>query len=302
MKKIALLLVTIIGIAIAVLYDYARFIQEETSIKFAGAGAIGQYSAHKDSMQKSSYQPASQESKNTPPAPPSQQQSPTSKLKIIKNAKIRFQVKDYAKSKPEIDRIIKKYSGYCSYEVESNTDSSLQDTITIRVPYENFEALVKELLVHAIYIDSKTITAEDVTEKFIDLEARLKAKKEVEKRYYEILRQAKNVEEILNVESELAKMREDIEAMEGKLRYLSDQVVYSSIELSYYQTLETVAPPPLPKPSFFRELWLGMKNGGRTLKGFIIGLVSIWPFLFIIFIIYIVIKRHWAKTKKDASV
>ena len=78
-----------------------------------------------------------------------------------------------------------------------------------------------------------------MTEEFVDLKARLKAKKELEDRYLQLLEQAKNVKEMLEIERELSNIREEIEAKEGRLQYLQNKVTLSTIYINFYKTTQS---------------------------------------------------------------
>jgi len=125
--------------------------------------------------------------------------------KIIKTASINFGVSDYKKSKENISKIISKHKGYVSSENESNTSYSISNTIIIRVPAENFETLLSDLEGEAKDFESKSINTNDVTEEFVDITTRLKNKKKVEAQYIELLKKAKTIAEILEVNKILTK-------------------------------------------------------------------------------------------------
>ena len=94
----------------------------------------------------------------------------------------------------------------------------------IRVPADRFDELLLIIEPLASKIESKNINTQDVTEEFIDVETRLKTKKELETRYLEILKQAKTVTDIISIESQIATVRSEIESMEGRINYLKNQV------------------------------------------------------------------------------
>ena len=78
-----------------------------------------------------------------------------------------------------------------------------------------------------------------MTEEFIDIEQRLKNKKEVQRRYIEILQnKAKTVEDVLAAEDKIRIIQEEIESREGRLRYLKDNIALSTINIEMYQELE----------------------------------------------------------------
>lgn len=200
-------------------------------------------------------------------------------LKIIKTASLRFQVKDYQKSRESILSIIKQYDGYLASENQQNGTDRITNTIVIRVPATNLDRLIDSLQGQAAYLDYKFIDARDVTEEFVDTEARLKAKREVEQRYLSVLKQAASVEDILAVESRLGQIREEIEATEGRLRYLNDQVDYSTVTLDIYQLLHRL---PRAESGFLGRLGKALVNGWNGLLGFIVFLTNIWPLIVIV--------------------
>ncbi len=211
--------------------------------------------------------------------------------KLIRNGHLEFKTDDVKKAKVEIEKISKELNGYISDETENNYDARVQYNQTIRVPADQFDALIASIEKLADKVENKGINTQDVTEEFIDVEARLKTKKELETRYSEILRQAKTVSEILEVESQLANVRAEIESMTGRLNYLKNQVSFSTLNVSYYQVLGTDF-------GFASKFVQSLKDGWDNLLSFLIGLVSLWPFVLGIgVIIFWWIKRRRAKQK-----
>ena len=122
----------------------------------------------------------------------------------------------------------------------------------------------------------ETISGQDVTEEFVDIETRLKTKKEVEKRYIEFLSRAKNIEEILKIENELRVIREEIEAKEGRLKFLNDRVAYSTINLNIYQNFDYTGASS-KKPGFLNKLAEGISAGWSGILNFMVMLTYLWP-------------------------
>ena len=213
--------------------------------------------------------------------------------KIIKEANITIEVKEYSESIFKIKEIIKKWKGYISSENERNFDYSINNGMVIRVPAENFEKLIEEILEVAKKVDLKSIAARDVTEEFIDIEARLNTKKEFEKRYLELLKQAKNVDDILQVEQQLRIIREEIEAKEGRLKYLNNKVSFSTIYLEVYQKVEDRY-----KNGFFTKIREALKEGWNVLLNFTIGIFYVWPFIIILLVVVFIFIRKYRRKRK----
>lgn len=206
--------------------------------------------------------------------------APLTSSKIIKNANIKLQVKKYATDLAQIKQIVTRQGGAISAENEYNSAYRLENNMVIRIPSQRFDTLVTELLAVAIYVENKQITSEDVTEQYVDIEARMNAKKQVEARYLEILKKAGKIDEILSVERQLGLIREEIDAAQGKLKYFDSRVQFSTINLNIYQQLDYTAPSPDRR--FFGRLKEAFLAGWRGLLELLVGLVNIWPFILII--------------------
>ena len=146
---------------------------------------------------------------------------------LIRNGRLEFETDDLAKTAENIQNAIRTHGGYLGSEQSYNYDTRQSTTLNVRIPSASFDTFIADISKGVEKFDTKDISARDVTEEFLDVEARLKNKKELEARYQEILKQAKNVKEILEIERELNTLRSDIESMEGRLKYLQNQVSLS---------------------------------------------------------------------------
>jgi hypothetical protein len=191
---------------------------------------------------------------------------------LIKTGQLSMQVDDVKKSREKIGEIAQGLKAYISEERLDDFGDRLTVSMMIRVPSPLYDSLVVLMEHVGEKTESKSVNTQDVTEEFIDTEARLKTKKELETRYREILRQAQSVTDILSVESQLNNVRGEIESMEGRLKYLSSQVAFSTLNLSFYQSLSTDF-------GFIGRLGNGLRNGWTNLLSFFIGLANVWPFL-----------------------
>lgn len=192
--------------------------------------------------------------------------------RLIRNGQLDFKSSDVKKTKIEIEKISKELNAYISSDNENNYGDRLQYTQNIRVPAEQFDNLIKRIEPLANKIENKSINTQDVTEEFIDVEARLTTKKELEARFREILKQAKTVEEIVSIESQIANVRAEIESMEGRLKYLQNQVSFSTLNVSYYEIIGTDF-------GFASKFVESLKGGWDNLLSFLIFLVTLWPFV-----------------------
>ena len=192
--------------------------------------------------------------------------------KLIRNGNIEFLTADVKKTKTEIERIAKEQNGYISSENENNYGNRFQVNQTLRIPADKFDAVLKQLEGLAEKVDNKNINTQDVTEEFIDVEARLKTKKELEVRYLDLLKQAKTVADIISIESQIANVRAEVESMEGRLKYLRNQVSFSTLTISFYQESAVGY-------GFGSKFLNSLKSGWFNLVDFIFWLLRVWPFV-----------------------
>jgi len=216
--------------------------------------------------------------------------------KIRKTANLNITVDDYKKARTEIEKIIKTSNSYIGNENEQNSTYSITNDMVIRVVNKDFEGMVNRLLGVATNVNSKNISAEDVTAQFVDIQSRLKSKKEIEKRYLDILNKASKVTDVLEIEQKLGEIREEIEAKEGELKYLGDQVDYSTINLTFHQDFEYT---PADKPGFFGRIGNAFGNGWNGFLSFLVGIVYAWPLWIILGgIAYFLVRFIRRKMKK----
>lgn len=194
--------------------------------------------------------------------------------KIIREGDLYFECRDIAETDAFLKNEIKNLKGFISNESSSSYGERTEKRITIRMPTEQLDPLIQKIQDHAVKIENINIRSEDVTEQFIDVEARLKTKKELEIRYTELLKVARTVDEILGLERELANVRGEIESMQGRLNYLSDRVTLSTLNVSFYVEGESAF-------RFLDKASKGIGAGWENLQWFLVFLINLWPFVLI---------------------
>lgn len=222
--------------------------------------------------------------------------SPKRVAKLIKEARISYQVKNYTKAKQAILQLLQQSDAYLAGEQESGTRSGqpLQNQLAIRVKAAQFDRFVQQLMELALHVDYKNITVKDITEQYLDMDARLSARKAVEQRYIDILKEAKNVEEILQVEEKLQDVREEIESAQGKLQYWDSKIGYSTIDLTFYELQPNTV---VRTNGFFYQIERGLRNGWEGILLTFIGLINIWPLLIIGGIFAFWLRRRYKRKK-----
>ena len=226
--------------------------------------------------------------------------------KIIRNANLQLETDNTEESQQKITAIANEKNGFVITSTKQNTNAKAQGlnsvSMQIRVPSEKFQESLEEIRKIADRVIVEKVTGKDVTEEFVDIQARLRTKKALEERYLEIMKRANTVKDALEVERQLAGVRTQIEQIEGRKRFLENQASLSTI------TIELKTPVELSASStgFFYELKQAVSDGFETALGFILFLVSfiiaILPFLlFIVLPIFLLLRYFWRKYKKKLT-
>ncbi|MDZ7900430.1 MAG: DUF4349 domain-containing protein [Arcicella sp.] len=226
------------------------------------------------------------------PPPP----APNTPKKIIHTADIRFKVDNLQKAESSIKARVQALGGYISNTNQNRQSGNLENSWTVRIPAEKFEAFLGEVEKESVYTDSKNVSAEDVTAEYVDNELRIKSKQKVFERYLELLKQAKNVQDIMAVEEQIRVIREEIEAKEGRQKYLNDQVSYSTITLSFYQETESSSAPEQP---FYVKIWKNFVEGWNSFFAMIIGLFYLIPYFLVLGGMIYLLKKWWGNRKNS---
>ncbi|MBN1572566.1 MAG: DUF4349 domain-containing protein [Deltaproteobacteria bacterium] len=234
-----------------------------------------------------------EEPAEAPPAPGETVTTPETevpnviKRKIIKSAQITIKTKNFLKSFDTLQDMVKSEKGFIADSSSYKSDlGNMSGEITIRVPPDNFESLIKKIETLGD-IESKKITGEDITKTYYDLELRLKTKEEMQRRLLDLLaKRTTNVKDLLEVERELGRILEEIESIKGTLRYYDNLLGMSTI------TLNLAEPSPIG-PS--KSAWTPLKNSIRdsleafsySIRALMIFIFAVLPWL-LLFLIFIV--------------
>ncbi|MBL0307034.1 MAG: DUF4349 domain-containing protein [Chitinophagaceae bacterium] len=210
--------------------------------------------------------------------------------KIIKTALLNLEVKDYTGYYSSLREKIKNLGGYIAQEEQRQSAYKIENTLVIKVPVEQFDNALAQLTDKAEKLNEKKITSQDVSAEYIDIRSRMESKKQVRQQYIELLKQAKNMEDILNVQSEINSIQEEIEAAAGRVEYLGHSSAYSTINLTYYQVLNSSASDN-DKPSFGTRISAAFKTGWEWITSLFVGLVSVWPLCLVTFFALIFYRR-----------
>lgn len=183
--------------------------------------------------------------------------------KIIRNANLTMEVKSTSDMQHRVTSIAESHGGFVvTSEAKQREDSdpdkrTLDIKLVVRVPAERFGSALDQIRGLANTLREENVTGQDVTEEFIDLEARIRTQKALELQFLEIMKQARKVADALEVQRQIADVRTDIEKLEGRKRFLENRASLSTIVV----TLEGPRQIVVNTTSFGRSLRESVAEG-----------------------------------------
>ncbi len=220
------------------------------------------------------------------------------KSKIIKDGSITLEVDSLEIAKRGIDSIVNTTNAYLENEVYNGGVNQHRYTLKIRIPNSEFETFISSLEKGGGKMISKSINARDVTGEYIDLEIRLKNNQAYLAQYRTLLKRAKSIKDILEIEEKARRIESEIDSQLGRMKYINDQVKYSTLSLNMYQ--KHINRNEYKPPSFFSRVWNSMKYGFNMMQEILLWIVVLWPLLILIVIAYL--GRRMYKTRKSNKI
>lgn len=236
----------------------------------------------------------------SPPTPNASNQNSASinKKKIIKDGNISIKTKDIVLSKASLDKLVKQYNGYYENEDLQNNDQLISYNLRVRVPSDNFEKILSTIESGKDEITNKNIQARDVSEEYYDVESRLVSKREYLNRYKALLAKASTVKDILAIEENIRVLQEEIESSVGRLKYLNDQVSYSTLNVNLYKEKDFVYKPQ-SQDKFSERVKKSISNGWNSIVSAILWVISIWPLIIALVLAYFGWRRFRKNRKSE---
>jgi hypothetical protein len=220
---------------------------------------------------------------------------------LIRTADIRMQVEDHDLTAKAVRQLVSAHQGFVSGE-RSNGDANYKETsLDIRVPNTEFDSLVEHLATLAEKLEFKTITTKDVGEEYVDLQARLEARKAAELTYLEILKSARKISDVLEVQEKLREVREEIESAQGRMRFLQNRVNLSTITVTFY-TSHQVAAAVSSGAGLGERLSVAFFKGWNGIQAGLVGLTYLWPLWILVAVFILMRKRIFARRQTSKAV
>jgi Domain of unknown function (DUF4349) len=212
---------------------------------------------------------------------------------ILRTGQASIEVDSLEAGMTSLRRLAQRAGGFVAdAAVQSGRNQMRQATLELKVPSERFDELTEGLQPIG-RLEFVNVSAEDVSEEFVDLAARAANGRKLEERLIELIRtRTGKLQDVLSVERELARVREEIERIEGRLRYLKTSAQLSTLSVSLHEPMPIVATQGRgPIAEAFREAWrnfVGVLAGAIASLGYLVPVVVLgWGI--------VAVGRKWRK-------
>jgi hypothetical protein len=198
--------------------------------------------------------------------------------KIIRDADLTIETDVPTEGQRRIASVVESHGGFVvsSEATQSDDNGSSKPDVAVklvaRVPAAQFQTVLDAIHGMGGKIKQEKTSGQDVTEEYIDLEARIKTKRALEEQFMNIMKQARSIQDALEVQTQLANVRTEIERLEGRRRFLENQSSLSTITV-------TLAPPAVlintNPTSFAHELKVAFGEGFDAAAAVVLFLVRV---------------------------
>jgi hypothetical protein len=205
---------------------------------------------------------------------------PATSRQIIYRATLVLHVQNFADTERKIATLVKTSGGFVAQFREDRPYGSQRGGHwTVRIPVDRFQPFVDEVGQLGV-AESREVQSEDVTEEYVDLTARLKNKQQLETRLLELVaKRSDEIKDVIALEAELSRVREEIERMQGRLRYLNDRVQLTTVDITAYERLDYRPPESTFSGRVAQTLAVSLDNLKLVGEGLLLVIVAVAPWL-----------------------
>jgi hypothetical protein len=226
---------------------------------------------------------------------------------IIRTGFISMAVEDTRGARIQIEGIVNQYTGAGAFVVSSSESGGGEQpyiTMQVRVPSEHFDAVMDSIADLGIDVYDRSESGQDVTEEYVDLQARLESLEAARDRLLDIIRDAQTTEDLLLAEQQLTQREAEIESIKGRLQYLSQSARLSSISINLQPYILSQPVDTTWKPAItFRRAIDNLIDGIQGFADFlIIFVISVLPWLVLFgLVIYGSGRFVWGRIQKGMN-
>jgi hypothetical protein len=225
--------------------------------------------------------------------------------KVIYQANLVMKVEEFTIAEEQLLNLIHLGGAYVLQFSDSRNTDEVGATYVIKVPSNGFSPFLEKLQKIKTLHREREVQGSDVTEEFVDLNSRLKAKQVVESRLLDFMDKATKSADLVLFSNQLAQVQEEIEQIKGRIRYLDQNVAFSTIQLRLYQSTGIAEIKEVNEKQTFSERISAALTGSTTVlrefgEGVLVVLAALLPVLVVLAVVgiptfYIIRKRKGAR-------
>jgi hypothetical protein len=232
--------------------------------------------------------------------------------KVIYRADLVMKVKEFKAAEEQLLNLIHMGGAYVLQFSDSRNSDEIGASYVIKVPSEGFSPFLEKLQKIKSLKFERQVEGSDVTEEFVDLDARLKAKQTVEARLLSFMDKATKSDDLVRFSNELANVQQEIEQIKGRIRFLDQNVAFSTINLRLYQSTGIVnseEEETEESDGFGERISDTFAGSAKVLKTagewFVIVIVALLPIIAVVavvgFPIYYFVRRRKGARRADSE-
>jgi hypothetical protein len=223
----------------------------------------------------------------------------TTDRKIVRNADLTMEVASTNEAQHRVSSIAEAHGGFVVNSESKQRESAdpaqrtVDFKVMVRIPADQYGVALDEIKKLASNVLEEKSTGQDVTEEFIDLEARIKTQKALETQFLEIMQRANKIEDALEVQRQIAEVRTEIEKLEGRKRFLENRSSLATITVNIQAPRPIIATTPTGFGHSVREaISDSIELGSGLFLFFVRALILMVPLLIFVVLPFALVIRY----------
>jgi hypothetical protein len=210
--------------------------------------------------------------------------------KVVTNSDLSLLVQDVRSSIDQVEEQVRSKNGYIVRSYMASPEGGESGTVELRVPKEELDSILVFLRGMSVKVVYENIYGKDITDQYLDIEARLSTLNEVKTRYEEIMDRATDVDQILNVQQRIFSVQDQIDALKGQLNYMN-ATTFITVHMSTDELALPYTPEEFWRPQVvFKQAVRSLISTMRGIGSLVIW-VGVYAVVWVPFIVLVVLIK-----------
>lgn len=276
--------------------------RDGVSMRDGGATPMASFAAAEPAMERQISTRAGRLTAAQTPAEASQPEQQNGDRKLIRNGEMTIEVKSVEVALTSLARMVRSIGGQSTDQLERQNEYGARTaSITWLVPAERLDAAIDAVraLGHPRLLSFKT---EDVTTSYFDVKVRIDTQQQLERQLVALLKRPSNrLSDLLEIEREVARVREEIDRLAGHIKLWDNQIAMSSVVITVAEPAPIAASTGGPLPTLIASFGEAGENFVRTIAGLVAMSGSVLPVVLLLAGPVWLVGRAWRRTRAAAA-